>query len=176
MPLQSPTSVDPLALAAMVAYCRWDPTAVVSDATALLDGNGALEMCLPSLYVTGVSAVVVTLPDGSAYDAQIGTGYDVAWNEGGVLAWLPSSLSGFAYWPEGKQNIAVTYSGGYETIPDDLQAALNSLTARMPKIQSGLSQAKIGTAAMTYAAGIAAGGLLAVEQWVFDRYRIIGGA
>lgn len=176
MPLQSPTSVDPLAQAAMVAYCRWDPTAVVTDETVLLDGNGALALFLPSLYVTAVSAVSVTLPDGSTYAAKIGSGLDVAWNEGGQLAWLPSSMSGVGYWPEGLRNVSVTYSGGYATVPADLQAALNSLTNRMPKVLSGLTTAKIGTASMTYGAALAAGGLLSVEQWVFDRYRIIGAA
>jgi hypothetical protein len=173
VPLQSPTTVDPLAQAAMVAYCGWDPTALVVDQQILLDGNGALALFLPSLYVTAVSAVTVTLVDGSTYAAQIGTGLDVSWNVGGELDWLPTATGGAGCWPEGLQNVAVTYSGGYATVPTDLQAALNSLSARMPKVTSGLTQAKIGTASMTYAQSVAQGGLLAVEQWVFDKYRIV---
>lgn len=176
MPLQSPTTIDPLALAAMVAYCGWDPTTPVVDEQILLDGNGTLSMFLPSLYVTAVTAVAVTLPDGSTYAAQIGTGLDVSWSVGGELTWLSTALGGVGCWPEGNQNIAVTYSGGYPAIPDDLQAALDSLTTRMPKVTSGLTQAKIGTASMTYAAALAQGGLLSVEQWVFDKYRIVKAA
>lgn len=174
MGLQSPTAVDPLAQAAMVAYCRWDPTTPVVNETVLLDGNGALSLFLPSLYVTAVTAVTVTWQDGSTYAAQIGTGLDVAWNEGGELSWLPTAMQGFGCWPEGRRNIAVTYSGGYATVPADLQAALNSLSNRMANVTSGIASKKVGTAAIAYAQTLAQGGLLLVEQMVFDRYRIVG--
>lgn len=165
-------TVDPLAQAAMVAYCDWDPTDAVADATILLDGNGTTSLFLPSLYVTDVTAVVVTLPDGTTYDAQIGTGADVSWSQNGELRWLPTAVYGVGCWPEGDRNVSVTYSGGYSPTPADLAAALDSLTTRMPKITSGLTSAKIGTASMTYAAAVASGGLLLVEQMVLDRYRI----
>lgn len=170
------TTPDPLAQAAMVAYCGWDPTTQVTDAVATLSGTGSPSIFLPSLAVTAVTAVSVTFPDGYVYDAQIGEGLDVSWRENGELRWLPTASRPWIYWPEGLDNIQVTYSGGYNPIPADLTAALNSLSSRMPTIQSGLTSAKIGTAAMTYAAPLAAGGFLMVEQMVFDRYRIVRAA
>jgi len=172
MPILVSGGPSALTVAVMVAYCHWDPTTAVTGQQVVLDGNGTRHLTLPSLHVTAVSAVTVTYSDGSTYAATIGPGGDVGWNEGGELVWLPSSLQANA-WPEGIANVAVTYSGGYATTPDDLAAALASIDARLPKIQSGLVTAKIGTASMTYAAQVAAGGLLLVEQMVLDRYRIM---
>lgn len=159
----------------MVAYCGWDPTAVVTDGTVVLDGNGTALAFLPSLHVTGVSALTVTLDDGSTYDALIGAGLDVMWGENGTLQWLPSSLALSAF-PDALANVSVTYSGGYAEIPADLAAALASVSARIPTMQTGMSTAKIGTAVITRAASIAQGALLLVEQMVFDRYRILKAA
>jgi hypothetical protein len=164
-------STDPLAQAAMVAYCGWDPTIPVNNETVLLDGNGTFWAFLPSLHVTAVTAVVVTNPDGSTYTATVGPGMtDVGWSENGTLTW--QSCNNYGIWPAGQQSIAVTYSGGYSAAPPDLDAALASLTARMPKVQSGRTTARLGSAAIGYASNVAAGGLLLVEQMVFDRYRI----
>lgn len=166
-------ATDPLAQAAMVAACGWDPTAVVTDATVTLSGNDTQSVWLPSLHVTDVSAIALTLPDGSVYDVSIGPGLDVTWGEDGELTWgLGSSMAPLLYWPAGLRNISVTYSGGYSEIPADLQAALDSLTTRMPSLRSGYETARLGKASFTFARSLAAGGLLAVEQMVFDRYRI----
>lgn len=175
MPIPVSSGPSAFTVAVMVAYCHWDPTAVVTGEQLILDGNGTRHLMLPSLHVTDVTAVTVTYSDGSTYAATIGPGGDVGWNDAGELVWLPSSLQTNA-WPEGIANVAVTYSGGYTTTPADLAAALASIDARLPKIQSGLQNAKIGTASMTYAAQVAAGGLLLVEQMVLDRYRIMQAA
>ena len=168
-------TTDPLAQAAMVAYCGWDPTAVVTDAVLTLDGTGTSLAFLPSLHVTDVSAVTVTYSDGLVYDAIIGADGDIVWSENGTLRWLPTSMQ-FGVFPAGTANIAVTYSGGYTEVPADLAAALDSLSGRMPTIQSAVTQAKIGTAVITRGSAIAEGGLLLVEQMVFDRYRIVKAA
>lgn len=165
------TTVDPLAQAVMVAYCGWDPTVPVADEVVLLDGNGTFWAFLPSLHVTAVTAVTVTNSDGSTYTATIGPGAnDVGWSENGTLTWQSCANGGA--WPAMQQAISVTYSGGYATVPADLAAALASLSARMPQLQSGRTSARLGSAAFAYAATVAAGGLLMVEQLVFDRYRI----
>lgn len=155
----------------MVAYCGWDPTVPVVGDTITVDGNGTSWAFLPSLYVTAVTAVVVTNPDGSTYTATIGPGAnDVGWAEDGILTW--QSCNNYGCWPEMQQAISVTYSGGYVVAPADLQAVLDSLTARMPQLQSGRTSARLGSAAFAYAAAVAAGGLLTVEQVVLDHYRI----
>lgn len=170
-------TTDPLAQAAMVAYCGWDPTVVVTDETVYLDGDGTTLLQLPSLYVTAVSAVTLTDGLGNTYTATIdqpGTtgGNDVGWTDNGLLSWHPWTCSPYAVWPIGEQNIAVTYSSGYPAPPDELLAVLASLTARVPQLQSGAVSKRLGSAAISYAQGVAAGGLLMVEQMVLDRYRI----
>lgn len=164
------TSPDPLAQAVMVAYCGWDPTVEVTDETVNLDGNGTSWLLLRSLNVTAVTAVVVTNPDGSTYTATIGAGLtDVGWADDGILTW--QSWCNGGVWPIGQQNVAVTYSGGYNGPPDDLQAALDHLGARVPQMTGAVSK-RLGSASFSYAQSIATGGLLLVEQMVFDRYRL----
>lgn len=173
---------DPLAQAVMVAYCGWDPTEMVTNRTVTLDGNGTRLLTLPSLYVTGVSSVTVTDQYGTVHTylstdspATIGPGNTmVGWSENGVLIYGDPALCGV--WPEDLQNVTVTYSGGYTSVPADLAAVLASLTNRMPQLQSGRTSARLGSAAFAYAATVAGGGLLLVEQMVLDRYRIIRAA
>lgn len=161
---------DPMAVAAMVAYCGWDPTVPVSSVTVALDGDGTFLARLPSLYVTDVSAVVVTNPDGSTYAATVGTGTaDVSWSENGVMLWQSCNNGGC--FPEGQQNIAVTYSGGYTAVPADLDAALNHLSGRVAGM-NGATSKRLGSASISYAQSVADGGLLLIEQMVFDSYRI----
>ena len=155
---------DPMAQAVMVAYCRWDPTAAVVDQTVNLTGNGTDTLFLPSLYVTGVSAVTVTIP----VDAPT-----VSWDESGVLTWLSAENCG--RWPTQQQSIAVTYSGGYASVPADLAAALASLSGRITTAVGAQSK-RLGAASVTYGQVIANGGLLTTEQMVFDRYRLPAGA
>lgn len=158
-------TVDPLAQAVMVAYCGWDPTAIVADATELLDGDGSPVLFLPSLQVTDVTSVTITCADGSTWTPTVGPGMNVGWSANGTLTW-----NCFGYWPVGQQNVSVVWSGGYTDEPADLDAALCSVSNRIPRM--GRTSSKLGSAAFTYAASVADGGLLLVEQMVFDRYRI----
>jgi hypothetical protein len=163
--------VDPLAEAVMVAYCGWNPAILVSNATVVLDGNGTSLAFLPCLNVTAVASVAVTNSDGSVYATTIGAGMtDVGWAANGVLTW--QSWNNCGAWPYSPGSIAVTYSGGYDGPPDDLLAALNSVAGRISQMQSGRTSARLGSAAFTYSATAAAGGLLMVEQMIFDKYRI----
>lgn len=153
----------------MVAYCGWDPTIPVVDETVLLDGDGSTVVTLPCLNVTAVTSVVITDADGGTYTATLTGSYpDVGWSANGVLTW--QSGENFGRWPVGQQNIAVTYSGGYNGTPDDLQAALDSVAGRMPL--TGASSKALGSAKISYGHAITDGGLLLVEQMVFDKYRL----
>lgn len=171
------TVTDPLALATMVAYCGWDPTEVVDDQEIKLDGNGTALLTLPSLYVTDVSAVQILRRDSQVTDAAIGPGEEVDWSENGTLTWSgcgPWPVG--TAWPEGKRNVLVTYSGGYQALPADLAAALASLTKRVSGPLFGMAGTRMGTAAVTFGQQMAAGGLLMVEEMVFDKYRIVRSA
>lgn len=172
-------TTDPLAQAAVVAYCGWDPTVQVTDQTVLLDGNGTSLLVLPSLHVTGVSAVTFTDQWGSttartvAPTATPAVGdaptADVGWSENGCLIWNGCDYGG---WPVGQRNIAVIYSGGYASIPADIQAVLDSISRRTGGPNLGAVSTRMGTAAVTFGQQLASGGLLLVETMVLDRYRI----
>lgn len=159
--------VDPLAQAVMVARCGWDPTVAVSDVDLWLSGNGSSLLMLPSMHVTAVSAVEIHNRDNDIVDTLDTTDFD--WDEDGEL-----ESRRWCGWPYGKRNIKVTYSGGYDPMPDDLAAALASLGKRTSGIV--ISQTRMGTATVTLAATIAAGGLLVTEEMVFDKYRIMRAA
>lgn len=165
--------LDPLAVAAMVSHCGWDPLEVVTDRRVVLNGNGTTLLTLPSLRVTDVSLVEVTDPYGvSTSPTLTGAAAEVAqvqWSEDGCLEW-----TGCGVWPEGRRNVAVTYSGGYDVAPPDLLAALASIAKRTGGPMFGAVGRKMGTASVTFGRQFAEGDLLVVESMVFDRYRILG--
>lgn len=163
---------DPLAQAAMVAYCGWDPTEHVTNQLVLLNGNGTSLLTLPSLHVTDVSAVTVTDRWDRSVDLTIGTGSaDLSWSEDGVLSLTGCGL--VRAFPEGLRNVAVTYSGGYPEVPAELQAVLDSIGKRTGTTSAGIRSKTMGKAAFTY---VASGDLLLLEKMVLDRYRIVKSA
>lgn len=162
------TSPDPLASAAMVAYCGWDPTVPVTE-TVLLDGNGTRLIALPSLHVTALTAITVTDQWGTVTTPTLGPGNQVGWSVNGCLTWNDWCYPG---WPIGQGNIAVTYSGGYDPTPDDLAAALASLGKRTSAPTFGATSRRMGTAAVSFGSQVSSGDFLMVEQMVFDRYRL----
>ncbi|MDQ1738100.1 MAG: hypothetical protein QOH56_4351 [Pseudonocardiales bacterium] len=165
---------DPLAQAAMVAWCGWDPTEVVTDRTIKLDGTGNDLLLLPSLHVTGVSAISVTDRWGTVTVPTIGPGMDCDWSENGCLVW--NSWARGNVWPYGQRNVGVTYSGGYtvDTLPAEIPSVLASITKRMPTASSGKQSKTMGSTSFTYSKTATAGELLVVEQLVLNRYRILG--
>lgn len=164
-------TVDPFAQAVMVAYCDWDPTEVVTDQTVLLNGNGTSLLTLPSLYVTDVSAVVITDRIGTVTTAVLSPApVDVEWSEDGCLECTSCVLGGI--FPPGRRNVAVTYSGGYDTIPATLQAALDSIAKRAPIASGGVQKRKLLSGEIAYSASVMAGELLITEQMILDQYRI----
>lgn len=147
----------------MVAYCGWDPTVMLTGVASTFDGDGTQLLLLPCLNVTAVVSVTFTNDDGTTTVQVVGPG---------GISWKPNGeLISYCGWPVGSQNITVVWSGGYDGPPNDLQAALDSFGARTAG-PLGMQSQKMGTASVTLGATIAAGGMLLVEQMVFDRYRI----
>lgn len=160
-----PPDVHPLAWAAMVGYCGWDPLENLVEQPLVLSGDGRRELFLPSLRVTDVSAVTV---DGIEDTLTIGNGNDIGWEENGILTWNRRGV-----WPWGQRNITVTYSSGWgATSAAVLRAALKSMSKRMPAVEGGIGTRKMGTASLTMTAAAAAGQMLDIEMMVFDRYAI----
>lgn len=165
------TDADPFAVAVMVAYCGWNPLVSVTAEVAALDGAGTLLLQLPTLYLRNVSAVSVTDWAGDVTTPTLGLGNQVGWTQDGSIFW-----NGYGLWPTGQQNITVTYDAGYLNPPDDLAAALGSVTKRIPNMTSGYASRRMGTAGVTMSAASSTGDLLLVEKMVFDGYRIVRAA
>lgn len=109
--------------------------------TEYLDGNGKDELFLGHCPLTDVTGVWVDS------DGYYGKGTDAfpdesEWEEGSYF--VPYSeeadednasmlVALNRVWTEGRGNIKVTYTAGYETIPTDLELAANMLVALMRK-------------------------------------------
>lgn len=78
------------------------------------------------------------------------------------------------------EQVVVTYTHGYATIPPEIVAVVCQIAARaygVPSERSGITQETTGPFSYTMGGAAAAGGLgmLPAEQEVVDRYRRVGG-
>lgn len=117
----------------------------VSDDTILLDGTGSTKLFLPELPVVSITSVKV---DGVLLDP---TYYALA--ENGVL-WRK-----YGVWTVGAQNIEVTYTHGYASIPEDIKGVCYRSASRLYQAQlkakrqdfmSGLQSVSVGDWSETY--------------------------
>lgn len=89
------------------------------------NGNGRHHLFLPNYPVSEVSSLAIdgtSIPE-SLSDASTGLCSDGWYLEDDCL-----SLLGYRF-NRGRRNVLVVYAGGYETIPEDIQQAVISLTA-----------------------------------------------
>ncbi len=111
---------------AIRTYCR-QHLELVADDEITLDGRGGARLMLPQLPVAEVAEVVedgVTLTPGTDY----------ALGQHGILHRL-----GGAKWARGVQNIVVTYTHGYASLPDIIVDITTRAASRA--YQSGLRAA-----------------------------------
>lgn len=122
--------------------------------TETIDGNGEDSITLRESPVTAVTSVTLIADDGSE-TVLASTEYRVSASSG-VLTRLSSAIGrhvaegGPDYvgtfwgavpnWPAGAQNIEVVYTGGYATIPLDIQMAVARVTDTMSR-EAGTSPA-----------------------------------
>lgn len=164
-------TISTAALGVVEAYCGWSPL-LVTDAVVTLDSDGGSVIALPCLNVTAVSAVVLNGTDrwGQPFPT-LTEGTDWDWRTNGIL-----TSYGCDGWPFGGQRVTVTYSGGYDLLPDGMLAVIASIAERMDlgnTIQSHLENVGGIQQNITYAQSATAGtGLTAVECAVLDRWRI----
>jgi hypothetical protein len=168
------------ATAAIRSYCRQE-ISLITDETITLDSSGGTRIFLPELPVISVSQVV---EDGETLTA--GTDYKLG--QHGILHRLGRK------WSAGIQNITVTYSHGYATIPDDIVAVCTRAASRA--YQAGLrasdaggvlgvASRQLGDFSVSYTAETVGGGvgegvmgassarmLLMSEKDLLDRYRV----
>jgi hypothetical protein len=116
------------ATAAIKEYCRQALEAVTDD-EVVLDGNGATCILLPELPVTSVDSVQL---DGEALvvdsDYKVGRHGRLHRTNGAV-------------WTAGVQNVEVTYSHGYDTLPYIIVSVASRAAAR--RYQAGLRAAEL---------------------------------
>lgn len=112
--------------AAVVNFLRWDPEAN-TEQTRNYDGDGGSLMDLGVKNLTAVSEVKI------GQDAATQQVVDSSWyrfEANGLLKMVESErysarLRGYGYrFPIGTQNITVTFTAGYATVPADLKLAV----------------------------------------------------
>ncbi len=123
------------ATATIKSFCSQQLEAVAGDVVSLtVEGHRQQEIVLPQFPVTAVSKV---LEDGVELDAA-----SYKWARGGILY----RLNG--HWPRGIQIVEVTYSHGYDPLPDDIIDVCVRAAARA--YQAGLrASATDGVAGIT---------------------------
>lgn len=146
--------------------------------TVALDGTGTDLILLPERPVNAVGTVVVngvtkgTLDYVSTTDGKLfatsGTANWTTWETG--WSWI---RGGTAKWPEGRQNVVVTYDHGYvdgtvAAIPSDVRMVALALASRMA-IQGVAASETQGTDAIRYAGNSTE--LLAGERAILYKYR-----
>ena len=106
------------ALAAARNYCGWHVTPVVADDEVVLDGPGNGLLMLPTLRLTGLSAI-----------AEDGVAVDVAEVQTSVRGMVRKNSG--ALWTANFGGIAVTFSHGFDaSAAADFEAAILSAISR----------------------------------------------
>jgi hypothetical protein len=168
------------ATAAIKNYCHQEIERVANE-TITLDCLGGTKIFLPQIPVIGVASVV---EDGTPLVVTD----DYILGQHGIVHRVGD------YWAVGIQIVAVTYTHGYATIPDDIVGVCTRAAARA--YQAGLAAAAVGAvsgvASMTlgdysYSLGTGAGGgtgeglmgasaarmLLLSEKDTLNKYRYV---
>jgi hypothetical protein len=136
----------------------------VADDKVTLNGDGSRTLLLPELPVTAITAVTV---EGVALDPS-----EYQWDANGLLR-LDGCCSVF---PRRLASVDVTYSHGYDPVPDDLALACAKLACR---VMAGggpggasvdgvpITNERVGSYSVSYGQG-----LTYVEAAVANRYRV----
>lgn len=124
--------------------------------TATLDGTGTEALVLPKHPVTAISQVDV---DGTTLAADA-----YKFIEAGVVY----RTSGI--WAVGRQNIDVTYTHGFATIPGDVKAIVLETASRAWRSGAGVSQESVGSYSVTYSRESAGVQLLPQERAALASY------
>lgn len=157
---------DPALIMAADAACDMirDYTGQVFNrgtSTVSLDGTGTDAILLPQLPVRSAGTVSV---NGSPV-----TNYMLAEN-GCLFRGTTSGYSSSTMWPQGRQNVTVTYDHGYDT--DDFPRSVKRIAleiAARTVIQGPLLEETLGSVRAKYAA--ASTELTPTERMILDTYR-----
>jgi hypothetical protein len=118
-------------------YC--DRKFTAGSTTEKIDGNDLDYIFVKNSYITALTSLTITESDGTETSVAPGNlGFDA--NRDNCRIWFDED-NGSAFWwfPKGYQNITVTYSYGYSTIPEDLQEACVQMVVNMYSMNSSAS-------------------------------------
>lgn len=118
------------ATAVIKAYCNQEIVKVVDD-VEVFDGGYGYKLYLSQLPVISITSVAVdgvVLADGVDYKAN---------RKKGIIYRLQGQL-----WPDGVENIEVTYTHGYESVPDVVRVVCMRMASRV--YQAGKRSAETG--------------------------------
>lgn len=143
------------AASSMIRRILGQEITLVEDDTVQLDGSGGWAVVLPELPVVEVSSVKVAGQEVDGWYCNLRTG----------ILRAPQ----YGRWLYGRGVIEVTYTHGYETVPDDLVLLATTLAARVYD-QGLVSSENIGGVQTTYSTS-AALDLSSGEQVLLAKYR-----
>ena len=140
----------------------------VEDDVVRLNGTGTSVLLLPEAPVADVSSIVqaVGLADELELDLPGPTAAGVVeWDEDGVLERIDGGV--FA---RRRRYYAVTYSHGFDVVPDEVKAVVLRVAARGFESPDGVRQEALGRYSYTVAGEAAGIGLYAPDRRDLDPY------
>ncbi|KMS71768.1 mobile element protein [Streptomyces leeuwenhoekii] len=140
---------------------RHPVTAVTGDVVTV-DGTGRESVPLPAAPVTAVSEVRL---DG----ALLAEAADFSWSSDGYLRRLGGQV-----WPDRLRCIQVTYSHGYEVVPEDIAEVVIDQARALYTVLPGVQTRQVGGQSVTFGVQAAIG---VTAQWTaaVERYRLNAG-
>ncbi len=150
----------------MESYC--DRKFQNTNYSAVYNGDGGARLFLKNAPISSISSIVITEDDGTTETLAISTDVNFQAENGAVEFDKGTNLSSFDAWPAGFQNIAVTYTGGYATIPE----ALAELCARKALALYAESGADLNAALQTESIGNATKGRISADWLTQENDRI----
>lgn len=128
----------------------------VEDDQETHDGRGSTIVMLAELPVEAVTAVTLDGDALTAGDDFTAAPHGVLYREGGGT------------WGTGRQTIVVTYTHGYDQVPDDLKGVCLDVASRVLANPEGHEREQIGA----YGVGYARQRLTPDDKQILDRYRV----
>ncbi|MEV4970567.1 mobile element protein [Streptomyces scopuliridis] len=155
---------DPKLLAALKAASRRfrgavrHPVTFMAGDVVTLDGTGRESVLLPAAPVTAVASLLL---DGE----ELTEGVDFTWSTDGFLRRTGRC------WPDRLRCIEVSYSHGWDPVPEDIQEVVVDHARAMYRVQPGVQTIQAGGESITYGAQAAVG---VTAQWsaAVERYQL----
>lgn len=143
----------------------------VTTDTVKLDGTGTDTLLLPQVPVTAAGTVVVNGGTLSGTLDYVATSDGLLVRTDGTAtlsSWSQSGYGPCAYWPQGRQNVSVTYTHGGTAAPDDVKMVALMIASRLV-VQGVDAQRQVGQANVRYA--VSSSDLTNGEKAILAKYR-----